>query len=159
MSYIWHHEAYNLFQTSLFFLVAFIQVSSIYFCDLILHFFSFLNNIAIPSWIILLYRCTVICLFIQILKDILVASNVCVRDRKTVETKLLYNACAYFCVGLSFQVFWWTRSITSRSHVMRMFTYVKLFPLCISHFSFPVTVNESSCYSLSLLVTDIVKFL
>ena len=40
MSCNWHHPVYNFFQTTLFYLLAFIQVSSISFCNLIGHFYS-----------------------------------------------------------------------------------------------------------------------
>ena len=71
MSYNWHHAVYNLFQTSLFYLITLIQVSSISFCDLMVHFFLFLNNI-------LLCWCTVVCLSSCLLKGTWVASNFCV---------------------------------------------------------------------------------
>ena len=45
MSCNWHHAVYNFFQTTLFYLIAFIQVSLISFCDLIGHFYLFLNSI------------------------------------------------------------------------------------------------------------------
>ena len=75
---------YNLFQTSLLYLITFIQVSSISFCDFIAHFFLFLNNI-------LLYWCTVVCLSIQLVKDILIASDLyaCLCVWKGVWIKLL----------------------------------------------------------------------
>ena len=62
---------YTLSQSSLLYFITFIKVSSIYFCDLIAHFFLFLNNI-------LLYWCSVVSLNTLLVKDILVASNLCV---------------------------------------------------------------------------------
>ena len=39
MSYNWQHAVYNFFQSSLFFLITLIQISSISFCDLIISFY------------------------------------------------------------------------------------------------------------------------
>ena len=81
MSYNWHHAVYNLFQTSLFYLVTSIQISSISFCDLMAHFFLIMNSI-LSCW------CTIVCLSIHQLKNTLVASSLCV----------CVCVCVYVCV-------------------------------------------------------------
>ena len=104
MYYNWHHAAYNLFQTSLFYLITFIQVASISFCDLMVHFFLFLNNI-----LLCLCWCIIVCLSSHLLKDTLVASNlcvcvcVCVRERER-EREREYELS---CYKIHVYVFMW----------------------------------------------------
>ena len=106
MSYNWHHAVYNLFQTSLFYLVTSIQISSVSFCDLIAHFFLILNSI-LSCW------CTIVCLSIHQLKNTLVASNLCVcvcvcvweRERERVWIKLYETHVHVFVWALAFKSF------------------------------------------------------
>ena len=59
MSYNWNHTVYSLF---------ILACSSMSFCGLVAHIFLLLTNVS-------LYGGTTVCLFIHILKDILVASS------------------------------------------------------------------------------------
>ena len=150
MSYNWQHAVYNLFQTSLFYLITLIQVSSISFCDLIAHFILFLNNILLCWW-------TIVCLSI-LLKDPLIASNlcacVCERER---EYELS-------CYKIHVHVFVWavaiksfaelSRSIIIKSCGMTTFSAVRY---CFQ-IAFPLTTNESSCCPSSLLVNGFSDF-
>ena len=151
MSHNWQHAVYYIFQARLFYLIAFIQVSPISVCDLIAHFFLFLNNI-------LLCLCTIVCLSSHLLKDILVASNlcvcVCVRER-------WYELS---CYTIHVHVFVWavaiksfhelSRNIIDKSCGMTMFSSVRN---CF-HIAFPLTINESSCCNSSLLVNGLSDF-
>ena len=78
MSCNWHHAVYNFFQTTLFYLIAFIQVSYISFCDFIGHFYLFLNSI-------LLCLCNIGLFIHSSIKGHFVSSVcvcVCVRERE-----------------------------------------------------------------------------
>ena len=135
---------YNLFQTSLFYLITFIQVSFISFCYLIAHFILFLNSI-------LLCWCTVVCLSSCLLKDTFIASNlyayvcVCVKER---EYELS-------CNKTHVHIFVWAVTIKSLTELSRGII-VKLCGMttfstvryCFQ-IAFPLTTNESSyCPSL-----------
>ena len=151
MSYDWQHAVYNLLQTSLFYLITFIQVSSISFCDLIAHFILFLNNI-------LLCWCTIVCLYSHLLKDTLVASNVCVCEReKERENELScykIHVHVFLCAVAIKSFAELSRSIILKSCGMTMFSSVRN---CFQ-IAFPLTTNERSYCPSSLPVNGLSDF-